>query len=135
MEISALFCDRATARENGKLDIEGVFNELYAPGFPAKQDTMTFVGVVQWEHEDGGRHPFRVDLDHPDGHPIFTVDGHTDVESRPGSRAPAKTYLILPFEKVVFTSPGRYRVRAEIDGSTFDGPSLYLVESAGEEGA
>lgn len=134
MEICALFCDRATARENGKLDIEGVFNELYAPGFPAKQESMTFVGVVQWDRGDDGRRPFRIDLDHPDGHPIFTVDGHTDVESRDEPRPPAKTYLILPFEKVVFTSPGHYRVHADIDGHPFDGPSLFLVETR-EEGA
>lgn len=133
MEITALFCDKAQAWENGKLDIEGVFSELYAPDFPARQDSMTLVGIVQWEREDDGRQPFRIDLDHPDGHPIFTVDGHTDVEARPEPRPPAKTYLILPFEKVVFTAPGRYRVRTAIKGRTFDGPSLFLVKSEPKE--
>lgn len=133
MEITALFCDNATAAADGKLDIRGVFNELYAPDFPARQDHLVLAGVMQWERQDAGRKPFRIDLTHPDGHSVFTIEGHTDVEARPEPRPPAKTYLVLPMENVIFTSPGRYGVRTHVNGREYAGPSLFLVKSAAEE--
>ncbi len=36
MEAVFLFCADAQAGPDGKLDIHGVFNELYAPDFPAR---------------------------------------------------------------------------------------------------
>ena len=135
MEITALFCDGAVSSDDGKLDIHGMFNELYAPDFPARQDSMTLVSVVQWDREDAGDHGFRIDLTHPDGQAVFTVDGHTEVDARPETRPPAKTCLILPMEKVVFPSPGRYRVKTHIKNQTFDGPSLYLMKTTRETGS
>src|SRR5687767_13323643 len=39
--ILALACDEAHIRDDGKLDVTGIFNELGAPGFPAAHDHMT----------------------------------------------------------------------------------------------
>lgn len=133
MEITALLCDRAEVTGDGKCNVEGVFNELYAPGFPARQDAMTLLAVIQWDRDDGGRVPFVIDLLHPDGHSVFTVDGHTDVEPRQPPRPPAKTYLVLPLEKVVFTGPGCYRVRIRVKDRDLEGPSLYLMRTPMEE--
>lgn len=130
MEFTALFCDEANAGDNGKFDILGVFNELYAPDFPARQERMILAGVVQWDRDDAGRQPFRIDLMHPDGHSIYTIDGHADVESRPEPRPPAKSFLVLRLDNVVFTSPGRYCVSTSITGRNYSGPSLFLMKSA-----
>ena len=129
MEVTALFCDHAEATPDGRLNIRGVFNELYAPAFPARQDRMVLVGQVIWDREDHGRIPFRIDLKDPGDSPIFTIDGHSDVEARSEGRAPAKTQLVLPLEKVIFADPGEYRVYAEFGGREFSGPSLYLLRS------
>jgi len=104
-----LACDDARERPDGKLDIQGVFNELYAPGFPAMQDRMTVVFVVEWDRSEAGRIPLRADLVDEEDRKVLTIQGHTDVERRSADRAPAQTRLILPLQDVVFPRAGRYR--------------------------
>ena len=129
MEAVFLFCADASAGPDGKLSIHGIFNELNAPDFPALQDRMVLVGIVEWQRDVEGRIPFAVDLNDPDGVSIFSVEGHTDVEARPSSRAPAKTQLILPLKNVMFPVPGHYRVRININGTELPGPSMHLLRS------
>lgn len=125
----ALVCDDAQMREDGKMDIHGAFNDLAAPGFPAKQDRMVLVTTIEWERSDAGRNKFRVDLMTPEGRPSLTVDGHTDVEPRPVGQPPPRTRLILPLEGVVFPQAGRYTFEIRIKGRKLRGPSLFLMKS------
>jgi hypothetical protein len=129
MEAVFLFCADAQARPDGKLDIHGVFNELYAPDFPARQDQMVLVGIVEWQRDLQGRIPFTVDLIDSDGKAIFSIEGHTDVDARPASKAPAKSHFILPLKNVMFPEPGCYRVRIRINDSELAGPSMHLMQS------
>ncbi len=129
MEAVFLFCENAGVGPDGKLSIHGIFNELRAPDFPALQDRMVLVGIVEWQRDLEGRIPFAVDLNDPDGVSIFLIEGHTDVEARPLSKAPAKTQLILPLKNVMFPVPGHYRVRININGSELSGPSMHLLRS------
>ncbi len=124
-----VICDDAKPNEQGKLDVHGIFNDLYAPGFPAQQEHMTLVLVVEWDREDEGRYRFRVDLLDPDGQAVLAVDGHTDVDRRPADRPPPRTRLVTPLDRVVFPRPGPYEFRVTMKGQAFRGPSLYLVES------
>jgi hypothetical protein len=126
----ALVCDEAGLNSEGKLDVRGVFNDLYAPGFPAKQDQMVLVLVVEWDRDDEGRFRFRVDLEDEAGKPTLSVDGYSDVDRRPADRPPPRTRLVMPLEEVVFPRPGPYTFRIAMKGRTFTGPSLYLVESS-----
>lgn len=125
----ALVCDHANATDEGKLDVHGIFNDLYAPAFPAIQDQMVLVLAVEWSRSDSGRYLFRVELVDPDGKPTLSIDGHTEVDSRSDDRPPARTRLVLPLEKVVFPGPGAYRFKVQLKGSWHEGPSLHLIES------
>jgi hypothetical protein len=129
MQAVFLFCTDAGAGPDGKLNIHGIYSELQAPGFPARQDRMVLVGILEWQRDLNGRIPFAVDLIDPEGKSIFTIEGHTDVEARPKSKAPAKTQLILPLKNVLFPAPGHYRVRININGSELEGPSMHLIRS------
>ena len=129
MEAVFLFCTDAGAGPDGKLSIHGIFSELRAPDFPALQDRMVLVGILEWQRDIKGRIPFTVDLNDPDGVSVFSVEGHTDVEARPESRAPAKTQLILPLKNVMFPAPGHYRIRININGTELPGPSMHLLRS------
>lgn len=121
-------------RPDGKMDVDGVFNDLAAPGFPATQDRMVLVTTIEWDRGDSGRNKFRVDLVAPDGRPSLTVDGHTDVVPRPTDRPPPRTRLILPLENVVFPRAGRYSFEIRIKGKRMRGPSLFVMEGdVGEE--
>ena len=129
MQAVFLFCTDAGAGPDGKLNIHGIYSELQAPGFPARQDRMVLVGILEWQRDLNGRIPFAVDLIDPEGKSIFSIEGHTDVEARPKSKAPAKTQLILPLKNVLFPAPGHYRVRININGSELEGPSMHLIRS------
>jgi len=124
----AVACDDAHVRPDGKLDIVGVFNELAAPGFPAAQDRMTVVFVMEWEPQEAGRQPLRADLLDDSGTMVLTIQGHTDVETRPADRAPAQTRVIMPLERVVFPKAGRYTFRLRAGKAEVPAFSLFVSQ-------
>ena len=125
--ILALACDEATIREDGKLDVQGVFNELGAPGFPAAQDRMTVVFVIEWTAEEQGPQPLRADLLDQDDQMILTIQGQTEVEFRTPDQPPAQTRLVLPLEKVVFPHAGAYRFRLRAGPSVTEALPLFVA--------
>ena len=124
----AFFCDTAAETPDGKLDVQGVFHDLFAPGFPAAQEGMTLVLVIEWDRRDQGRYGLKAELVAPDGSVVLTVDGHSDVELRPKERPPARTRLVMGIDKVIFPKPGRYHLRVIVKGKRFKGPALHLVQ-------
>jgi len=127
MEAVFLFCTEAGRGPEGKLDIHGVFNELLAPDFPARQERMVLAGIVEWHRDSSGRIPFKMDFMDPQGISIFTIEGHTDIEPQASDRAPAKTQFVLPMTNVMFPAPGRYQMRININGEEMAGPAMYLA--------
>ncbi len=128
--LSAQICEDAAATKDGKLQMKGVFHDLYAADFPAQQDRMTLVVVLEWDTGDQGRYAFQVNLADHDGRRILTVEGHSDVAPRPDDRPPPRTRLIMPLEDVIFPSAGRYEFAITAKGRTLSGPILYLMRSS-----
>ena len=126
--ILALACDDARVRPDGKLDILGVFNELSAPGFPAAQERMTVVFVLQWDRHESGRIPLRADLVDEAGRVLLTIQGHTDVDTREHGRAPAQTRIVLPLQDVVFPAPGSYRFELHAGNTALHAFSLFVSQ-------
>ncbi len=126
MECTLFFCHRAGSNDSGQLDMGGIFDELRAPSFPARQPRMRLAGLVSWNEGERGRVPFLIELLDPGGKAVFTIQGFSEVEEAPESAAPPRTQLNLPLEDVTFPEPGRYRVRLEVGGARVFGPSLYL---------
>ena len=122
-------CDEAREEADGKVTLQGVFHDLYAPGFPAKQDSMVLVLVLEWGREDHGRYDFKADLMDPNGKPTLSVQGQSEVEARPAERPPARTQIVMPMEGVIFPVPGEYVFQVSARGRKFRGPTLYLVET------
>jgi hypothetical protein len=104
----AAVCEAARERPDGRIDLMGVFNELSAPGFPARHDEMTVVFVIEWADTDAGEQPLRADLIDQNGRKLLTIQGHTQVDARGSDRAPAQTRLIMPLQRVDFHAPGRF---------------------------
>lgn len=133
--VLALACEDAHVRPDGRLDIRGVFHQLAAPGFPAAQDRMTAVFVMEWAPEEAGRQPLRADLvEAASGKPVLTIQGHTDVDaSRPG--VPPHTRLVMPLENVVFPAEGRYEFQLAAGGDRVSAFPIFLFAGgAGGEG-
>lgn len=124
--ILAVACEEARARPDGRLDLEGVFDELSAPGFPARQDTLTVVFVMEWPPEQEGRQEFRADLLHEDGTRVLTIEGHTDVSAE--ARRRPRTRLIMPMKDVIFPRAGEYRFRLTVGDEALTALSLFVSE-------
>jgi hypothetical protein len=124
----AAVCESARERPDGRLDLTGIFNDLSAPGFPAMQERMTVVFVVEWEPDESGELPLRADMIDEGGRKLLTIQGHTDVEPRSTDRAPPQTRLIMPLEKVVFPKAGRYRFELLAGGDVADACSFFVGE-------
>jgi hypothetical protein len=124
----AVFCDQATERPDGRLDVAGIFDELAAPGFPAMQERMTVALVIEWDATEAGRQPLRADLVDDDETRILTIQGHTDVTAPGDDRRPARTRLVLPLERVIFPHEGRYHLDLIAGGESARACSLFVME-------
>lgn len=129
----ALICEHAEARQDGRLDVHGIFHQLYAPGFPAKQDHLVLALAMEWDQEEEGRREFHLDLIDPSGSPSLTINGHTDISARIPGEAPPQTRLILPMQEVVFPAAGTYLFELKVDDAKLHVAPLHLVENPGEE--
>lgn len=123
----AVLCEAARERPDGRVDISGIFDELHAPGFPAVQDRMTLVLVMEWAADEAGDQPFRADLVHESGRKVLALEGGTAVRMAPSGRA--VTRLIQPLEKVVFPVTGEYHFELVAGGDAVEVARLRLVES------
>ena len=124
--VLAIACYVATVSPQGKLDVQGIYNELSAPNFPAAQEQLTVVLVLEWGARDTGEQPIRADLIAPDGELVVTIQGHTEVELGPDNEVPPQTRMILPLENVVFPTPGRYFFRIQAGPETVEALPLYV---------
>lgn len=122
----AAVCEGAHERPDGRLDLTGIFSDLSAPGFPALQERMTVVFVVEWEPDEAGELPLRADMIDDTGRKLLTIQGHTQVETRSAERSPPHTRLVIPLEKVVFPKPGRYRFELVAGGDAADACSFFV---------
>ncbi len=121
-------CEDAHTTPDGKVDLHGVYHDLSAPGFPAKQDRLVLVLVIEWEYEDHGRYLFKADLEDDEGDVSITVEGETEVHQPKPGQPPARSQLIMPLEGVVFPHAGQYTFRVKVKGQTLEGPGIFLME-------
>lgn len=121
-------CQHAEPRPDGRLDIHGVFHELFARSFPAAQDQLVFVLAVEWDVEGPGRRDFKIDLLDPSGSPSLTIQGHTDVTAPQPYSPPPRTVLILPMEDIRFPVAGTYIFHLSVDDHSMPVAPLHLIE-------
>ena len=130
----AAVCEDARATPDGRLHVHGVYHDLSAPGFPARQDHLVLVLVLEWDRADHGRYLFKADLEDETGDVSLTVEGETEVHRPLPSSPPARSQLIMPIADVVFPRAGQYAFRVKVKGETLEGPSLYLLQAPQESG-
>lgn len=125
----AVLCEDAGMRPDGRVDLYGVFHHLFAPGFPARQDRMTLVVVVEWTGEEVGNHTFKIDMLDPTATPVLTINGHTDVGTPRPMEPPQQTRLVMGLADVVFPAAGTYEFEMEVEGSKQRVALLHLIEN------
>ena len=123
----SLVCEDANVRPDGRMDVHGVFHELPAPGFPARQDHLVLVAVLEWEDGESGTQRFSIDLLDPSDSPCGTLHVETEVLPRVTRMAPPRTMLVFPIADAFFPSAGSYRFVLQFCGAGEQLAGLRLI--------
>jgi hypothetical protein len=124
----ALLCEDAHERHDGRLDVHGVFHQLYAPGFPASQDRLTLAMAVEWEPSERGTIEFSVELVDPSRSPVLSITGQTEVGEQQPLQGPPQTRLVVPLDNVMFPTDGTYVFELVLGGERQRLAPLHLIK-------
>lgn len=105
----AAIADSAAVGAGDKLNVQGVFDTIFAEVFPAVHAKMVLVVRLQLESDDAeSEHTVRIRLVDQQGHRLFEQRTRTQI----GAIAPAEmpgTNLIFQLSNTTFHGPGRYQ--------------------------
>ena len=104
----SVIAEDAQLRNDGRMDVHGIFHELYARGFPAQQERLTLVTTIEWDASERGAIDFAVNLLDPDRAPVLTINAQTQVEDQYAVHRPARTQMAIPIDQLVFPRAGAY---------------------------
>jgi len=105
--VLAVLADCANVTGDGKLNIMGIFEQIYAPQFPAAHASMQLVMRLEATPFESGAHPLQVALGDADGRELLRVPGQFAVpESRAGENVTVNQIFV--FNGLVLPQAGRY---------------------------
>src|SRR5438128_1800650 len=112
----ALLADYSNVSREGKLNILGIFDTIYAPSFPTTHAHLQL--VVRFEadaSEAGSTRQVEVQFRTQDGAVLFRLPGAMTVQ--PGELGESiRTDHILNVNSLAFERPGRYAFDVLVDG-------------------
>ncbi len=121
-----LAADYANITREGKLNVMGIFNDIYAQTFPARHSSMHLVAKLGAElGEYGQARDFTVKLLDADGNPIFDLSGQFQVPPGGQGRKP-EVNLILELKDLIFPKEGMYQFVLLVDKDHKGELSLYV---------
>ena len=121
-----LVADYANITREGKLNVMGIFNDIYSFNFPARHSSMHLIAKLGAElGEYGQTRDFTVKLLDEDGNHIMDVSGQIQMPKGERGRKP-EVNVILELKDVVFPKPGAYQFVIFIDRDHKGELSLYI---------
>jgi hypothetical protein len=129
----AFVCEDGEERSDGRVDAHGIFSQLWAPSFPAMQQHMTVVVVVEWEPDEQGQSlPFAIEMMDPGNSPVLSITGHTEVGVQQPFQGPPKSQFIIPLDDVPFPAAGVYHFEVVVREERERVTSLHLIQVPGD---
>ena len=113
--LTILAADYANITQNGKLNVMGIFRNIYATKFPARHLSMTLVvklGAELGEFDD--ERQLAVRLMDADGNELMRYESPIKVPSPSGGQRP-EINAIIQINEIVFPQPGRYQFSVFVD--------------------
>jgi hypothetical protein len=116
MNIEAfLLCDAATDSQ-GKLNLLGAFDNIYATQLPAKHPACTIAVRIRFEKIEDGNHSVKIQIIDYDGKNIGPKpEGNISVHTKPDLDSSVAN-LILNIQGLILEKYGKYRIDLAIDG-------------------
>jgi hypothetical protein len=125
-QLLILAADYANITGDGKLNVLGIFNDIYSYNFPARHSAMHLVAKLGAElGEYGQTRNFTVKLLDEDGNQIMDISGQFQVPKGERGRKP-EVNIILELKDVVFPKPGLYQFVILVDKDHKGELSLYV---------
>jgi hypothetical protein len=111
-----LAADYANTTPDGKLNVMGVFNQIYSHSFPTRHSSMFLVIKLGAElGEYGQTRDISIRLYDPDGTSLIDQSGQVQIP-QPEKGIKPEINLILELKDVIFPIPGPYQFVIFIDG-------------------
>ena len=128
MNIEAfLLCDAATDQQ-GKLNVLGAFDNIYAKGLPAVHPACVVAARIRFEKVEAGEHTVRVHVIVQDGKEIIPrLDGKVSVRVADDLDS-GVINLLLHLRGLKFESYGQYRIDLALDGKIAGSLPLHVRE-------
>lgn len=124
----ALVADAANNAEGGKLNVLGIFNQVYSDKFPYQLPQMfVVVRLSAGPAEFGLEKRFEIVLLSPDGDAIGRLKGKGQVPQVKGVTR-ANMELLLKMVNVPFKKPGSYAISVLVSGEEKASIPLEVVE-------
>lgn len=121
-----LAADYANIDQMGKLNVMGIFREIYAPSFPAKHSSMfIIVGLKAQLGEYGTSRLITIKILDPDGKEILNFKKQVDIPKGQGGRRP-EVNVIVGVRDLVFPEPNTYQLVLQVDSDTKSEFPLYV---------
>jgi uncharacterized protein DUF6941 len=114
----ALLADGANVTREGKLNLLGIFDTIFARGFPVTHPLMQLVLRFEAEPAEAGtRRDVEVQFLAPDGRPLFRLPGAVGVQQRTVGDT-VRIDQIVTLTNVQLEQAGRYRFEVRVEGAT-----------------
>ena len=125
----AVVADYANVSREGKLNVMGIFDRVFARQIPARFPPMQLVVRLEADYAElDTEHAIRVQLSGPDGEAVFDIDGtFTPRGGQPGQKTSVNH--VLQLGNVPLREVGSHRVLVWIDGDLKREVPIHVVQA------
>lgn len=111
----AVVADAANVSREGKLNVMGIFDRVFARQVPARFPPMQLVVRLEADFAElNAEHAIRVQLNDPDDEPVFDIDGtFTPRGGQPGQKTPVNH--VIQLGNLPLQQAGTHRVLVWVD--------------------
>lgn len=127
----AILADAANVSQEGKLNILGEFNTIWAATFPVALPRMVMVLKLEASMGEGARHKLGIRVIDQDAQAVAPpIDGEVQLGPPVESGEPMRTQVILQFDHLPFSSAGTFAFEVLVDGRRQASVPLYVRQRA-----
>lgn len=131
MEVAlALLADAANTTRDGKLNVLGVFDAIYAPKFPSAHPSMVLVLRLEALADDWDRkHELDVRFIDEDGAQLLKIDARVLVPPGGDSGRPRRFTHPIQINGLSFKKPGNFAFEIRVNGELATTLPLSILEA------
>lgn len=113
--LTILAADYANIAQGGKLNVMGIFRNIYATNFPAQHPSMVLIVKLGADlGEYGDERNLIIKLLDADGKELVRFENLIKIPQPVGGQRP-EVNAILALNGVIFPAPGRYQFSVQVD--------------------